>query len=98
MNTNPAWQKTGSASAKRKQPLEIQTVSKADQKRFDGLMGDLHYLKKKGVSEKGVRKKGKRCQKRCQKKVSEKRKKVSEKRCQCANPRINAFDSGTGIC
>ncbi len=44
MKTNPAWQKTGSASAKRKQPLEIQIVSKADQKRFDELMGDLHYL------------------------------------------------------
>ena len=44
MKTNPAWQKSGSASAKRKQPLEIQIVSKADQKRFDELMGDLHYL------------------------------------------------------
>lgn len=44
MKTNPAWQKTGSASAKRKQPLEIRIVSKADHKRFDELMGDLHYL------------------------------------------------------
>lgn len=44
MKTNLTWQKTGSASAKRKNPLEIQIVLKADQKRFDELMGDLHYL------------------------------------------------------
>jgi len=44
MNTNPAWKKTGSATAKRNQPIEILVVSKAEWKRFDELMGDLHYL------------------------------------------------------
>jgi len=44
MNINPAWKKTGSATAKRKQPLDILVVPKADWKRFDEQMGDLHYL------------------------------------------------------
>jgi hypothetical protein len=44
MNTNPAWQKTGSATAERNTPLEIRVVLKDDRKRFDALMGDLHYL------------------------------------------------------
>lgn len=44
MNTNPAWQKTGSSSAERSQPLLVQVVPKTEYKRFDSLLGDLHYL------------------------------------------------------
>jgi hypothetical protein len=44
MNTNPAWQKTGSATAERNAPLEPIIVQKADYRRFDGLLGGLHYL------------------------------------------------------
>jgi len=44
MNTNPAWKKTGSATAKRNQPLDVLVVPKPDWKRFDEQMGDLHYL------------------------------------------------------
>jgi len=44
MNTNPAWQKTGPDPTRQNALLEIIVVQKADQKRFDALLGDLHYL------------------------------------------------------
>jgi hypothetical protein len=42
--TNPEWKKTGSAKRGVNNPLETILVPKVDYKRFDELMGDLHYL------------------------------------------------------
>jgi hypothetical protein len=44
MNTNPEWKKTGSSAKGRNGSLEVIVVPKADWKRFDELLGDLHYL------------------------------------------------------
>ena len=44
MNNNPTWQKRCHSLNDKNQTLEIIVVSKADYKRFDQLMGDLHYL------------------------------------------------------
>jgi hypothetical protein len=44
MNTNPEWKKTGSSAKGRNASLEVIVVPKADWKRFDELLGDLHYL------------------------------------------------------
>lgn len=44
MNTNPEWKKTGSSAKGRNAFLEVIIVPKADWKRFDELLGDLHYL------------------------------------------------------
>jgi len=41
---NPEWKKTGSAKRGGNNSLETIIVSKSDNKRFDELMGDLHYL------------------------------------------------------
>lgn len=41
---NPEWKKTGSAKRGGNKALETIIVPKADHKRFDELMGDLHYL------------------------------------------------------
>jgi hypothetical protein len=41
---NPEWKKTGSAKRGGNNPLETIIVPKVDYKRFDELMGDLHYL------------------------------------------------------
>ena len=41
---NPEWKKTGSAKRGGNNALETIIVPKADHRRFDELMGDLHYL------------------------------------------------------
>lgn len=41
---NPEWKKTGSAARSAHKNIETVVVSKAERKRFDELMGDLHYL------------------------------------------------------
>lgn len=41
---NPQWIKTGSATRSATHTLETIVVSKAEQARFDELLGDLHYL------------------------------------------------------
>jgi hypothetical protein len=42
--TNPEWKTTGSAKRGGNDTFETTVVSKADHRRFDALMGDLHYL------------------------------------------------------
>lgn len=41
---NPEWKKTGSAARSALKNIETVLVPKAEHKRFDELMGDLHYL------------------------------------------------------
>ena len=41
---NPEWKKTGSAKRGENRQLETISVPKAEHRRFDKLMGDLHYL------------------------------------------------------
>ena len=43
-NINPDWKKTDSATRGGSKTLETMVVPKAEHRRFDELMGDLHYL------------------------------------------------------
>ena len=43
-NLNPEWKKPNSAARGARRDIETIVVSKVDHRRFDELMGDLHYL------------------------------------------------------